>query len=501
MISKRSTIQTFVGIFFYLGGVAWASAEEANFLLSSQAAYPPAQTLAIESVHAQPVLQRGAKGSWDGVDALNPSVIRFKGKFYNYYSGYDGKVWHTGLATSSDGTVWDKYPGNPILSPDGKSWDVSYISANGAAIEWKGRILYFYQGVDKDGLTHVGLAVSSDGLHFEKMPKPVLSAGIPHSWESRAASDPYVIARNGTLYMYYIGLDDVGFQRLGVAKSADGLVWEKSIANPIMDVGAYGTFDENGLGEPSVIFASPYFYMIYTGRSREERRNLGYAVSLDGIHWKKMSLQGVVTPEQRGAWASQVVCDSTFLPLGGGKWIGWFGGGNKAEPAENLEGQIGLMTISVAAMPSEGFDAAANWSGLGFRSTDVLKGSYPVEDGRDAWVGPVASVEIGVPSDLGERKLVLRGWLPASLVAKALKSEPNSEISIIINGKTLATQRSAADEIISLSIPGEVIKSAIGDADSFEVQLKANRSFVPAKSGLGPDLRELSFKVNSIRLE
>ena len=48
----------------------------------------------------------GAPGEWDAVDVLNPSVLRQGDAYYNFYSGYDGQTWHTGLAVSPDGIAW-----------------------------------------------------------------------------------------------------------------------------------------------------------------------------------------------------------------------------------------------------------------------------------------------------------------------------------------------------------------------------------------------------------
>ena len=56
----------------------------------------------------EPVLTRGAPGDWDAVDVLNPSVIRQGDAYYNFFSGFDGKTWHTGLAVSADGVAWQQ---------------------------------------------------------------------------------------------------------------------------------------------------------------------------------------------------------------------------------------------------------------------------------------------------------------------------------------------------------------------------------------------------------
>ncbi len=93
---------------------------------------------------ARPVLGRGDPAQWDSVDVLNPSVVRFQGRYLNLYSGFDGRAWHTGAATSSDGVHWSKQ--GRIVSPSG--WEGSYIAANGSALVQGQEILYWYQAGD-----------------------------------------------------------------------------------------------------------------------------------------------------------------------------------------------------------------------------------------------------------------------------------------------------------------------------------------------------------------
>jgi hypothetical protein len=47
-------------------------------------------------------------------------------------------------------------------------------------------------------------------------------------------------------------------------------------------------------------------------------------------------------------WDSKVVCDPTVAPGPDGLRV-WFGGGNRAEPAENLNGQIGYAVLRLQA--------------------------------------------------------------------------------------------------------------------------------------------------------
>jgi predicted GH43/DUF377 family glycosyl hydrolase len=284
-------------------------------------------------VRESPVMKFGPAGSWDAVDTLNPSVVRIGERYVNLYSGFDGRTWHTGLAVSRDGIQWSRR--DRILSPDG--WEGDYIAANGSLLVIDGRWLYWYQG----GRTpEIGLVASDDGLNWtEHETNPVLSTGPRGSWDERGVADPYVIRAGSTLYMYYLGQDRARRQRLGVARSSDGIRWEKLRSNPIMELGETGAFDETGLGEPAVWQDLGSYWMLYTARDRREVRRLGLARSQDGVHWERVTKQPVFEGTQ--PWNSMVVCDPSVLPAGTGAVHVWFGGGDRPEPAENLHGQIG----------------------------------------------------------------------------------------------------------------------------------------------------------------
>jgi predicted GH43/DUF377 family glycosyl hydrolase len=281
----------------------------------------------------EPVLARGAAGEWDAHDALNPSVVRSTGGLLDFYSGFDGRTWRTGLATSADGVTWTKQ--GAALAPDPATWEGSYIAANGSAIADKGGYLYWYQAGPKD-TPRIGLARSRDGRAWRKWPRPVVDFGPRSSWDERGVGDPYVIRTGGAFYLYYLGQDRARRQRLGVARSADGILWEKLRANPVLEPGAEGAFDEAGLGEPAVWQSHGFYWMLYTGRDAAEHRRLGLARSSDGVSWNK--LPAVFAGEQ--PWDAKVICDPTVEVAGDTVRV-WFGGGDVASPDENLNGQIG----------------------------------------------------------------------------------------------------------------------------------------------------------------
>jgi predicted GH43/DUF377 family glycosyl hydrolase len=281
-------------------------------------------------------MSRGAQGEWDAVDVLNPSVIRQGDAYYNLFSGYDGKTWHTGLAVSGDGVTWHKE--GKILSPDPNTWEGAAIAANGSAIADDSGILYYYQA--GDDLVQIGLARSRNGHQWVKNGAPVLPVGPYESWDERGVADPYVLRAGGRYYMFYLGMDRARRQRLGIAMSDDGVRWYKLRGNPILELGEYGAFDEKGLGEPAVWAARGYYWMLYTGRDHNEVRRLGLARSRDGARWEKLPM--VISGGE--AWDSKVICDPTVIANGDRVTV-WFGGGDVAHPAQNIDGQIGLGTL------------------------------------------------------------------------------------------------------------------------------------------------------------
>ncbi|MBK9168085.1 MAG: hypothetical protein IPM24_11550 [Bryobacterales bacterium] len=280
-----------------------------------------------------PVLLRGAPGEWDHADVLNPAIVRHGGRYLCLYSGFDGATWHTGLAESPDGLVWEKQ--GRVLSPDASTWEGAYIAANGAAVARGETIFYWYHAGPRDRPA-IGLATSPDGRTWRREPAPVLEPGPRGSWDERGVADPFVVEADGWFHLYYLGQDRARRQRLGVARSRDGVRWHKHRGNPLLELGESGAADENGLGEPAVWRSHGAWWMLYTARAFDERRRLVLARSADGIAWKKMP----VTIAGGEDWNRAVVCDAE-IALEDGHVRVWFGGGDRPSPDENLSGQIG----------------------------------------------------------------------------------------------------------------------------------------------------------------
>jgi predicted GH43/DUF377 family glycosyl hydrolase len=267
-------------------------------------------------------------------DILNPSVLESDGKLWNFYSEYDGHAWHTALARSADGVAWSKL--GHILSPDPQTWEGSYIAANGSAANDRAHWFYWYVA-GPETRPQIGVAMGADPTKLKKSAQPVLSPGPRGSFDELAVADPYVIRIGAYWYMYYLGEDRARRQQIGLARSEDGVTWDKLRSSPVLAMGEPGGMDDRGLGEPAVWQSQGWYWMLFTGRDAHENRTLGLARSTDGVKWVRSP--GIFRGSE--TWDSKVLCDPTVL-VDHGKIRVWFGGGDVASPDQNLHGQIGV---------------------------------------------------------------------------------------------------------------------------------------------------------------
>jgi len=439
-----------------------------------------------------PLIPTGGKDACDAVDVLNPSVVQKDGVYYNYYSGYDGEAWRTGLATSKDGIAWEKEE-TPVIDLSPAGWDSAYIAANGSAIRVENSVYYYYQGLNKDTKkTRIGLAVSADGYSFAKENQPVLTAGGLEAWDASTVGDPYVLLHNGCFYMYYLGVDFNKNQRIGIAMSRDGKTWTKHSENPILDLGVTGSFDEKALGEPCVFYRYPFFYMLYTGTAADNTRDIGCAYSIDGINWKKLNSDGIFAGRDPDAWDGAVICDPAVLTAPEGDRVTvWYGGGSAAEAAQDLNGQIGMFTMKLLnGWRSDTFDPNTFETISTLPLSLVLHGAYRLE-GEDSkkfcWVKPQAQVELYRSKDA----VTVRGYLPAKSHLKANQHKDVVTLTFTINGEPANRLTLKENEKFTQKID----LGHINEGDSYVLEIKTETGFKPSDIGDSGDSRELSFQL------
>jgi len=254
-----------------------------------------------------PVLKQGGAGEWDRKWITSPSVIYDNGIYHMWYRGIvyrqsgDGQI---GYATSKDGINWTKYEQNPVIkSQDPEAWESSIYSICVLKIDTTYYMYYDGERKDQPDCYDIGVAFSPDGLRWTRHPEPILITGDSGSWEEYTLQHPSVIYDGNEFFMWYAAGNNTNpaIFNIGYARSVDGILWEKYQKNPVLSIGEKGDWDDLRVWAPCVIFNGKSFEMWYTGYDSKFQQ-IGYAFSIDGIHWNKYENNPVLTVGEKGSW-------------------------------------------------------------------------------------------------------------------------------------------------------------------------------------------------------
>ncbi len=198
-----------------------------------------------------------------------------------------------GHATSTDGIVWQKDPANPVFTrgADGEWDDLSILHS--AIIHDGSGFRMWYEGLGQTSdESSVGYATSPDGSVWTKHPgNPIIEPGTPGSFDAAGVGPESVIMRDGLYQMWYVASPTEATRvqdwTIGYAESADGLSWSRHSA-PVLEPAS--AWESSWLGDPSVRFDGARYEMWYTGSTHA----LGYAVSFDGVEWTRSFRNPVV---------------------------------------------------------------------------------------------------------------------------------------------------------------------------------------------------------------
>lgn len=156
-------------------------------------------------------------GNWTSGRAIDAEVIMFKNKYFLYFATRDTamKIQMIGVATAPAHTdfsrgQWTQAANTPIMYPQ-LDWEGECIE--GASVIKRGNKLYmFYAGAYNNAPQQVGLAVSKDGINWERVSnKPFVPNGLPGEWNSSESGHPHIFEdSNGRTYLFYQGNNDKG---------------------------------------------------------------------------------------------------------------------------------------------------------------------------------------------------------------------------------------------------------------------------------------------------
>jgi len=220
-----------------------------------------------------PIVAPGMAGRFDDSGAMMSWLVRHNGQRFFYYIGWNTRItvpFHVSIglavgsedgrqpvATTREGPILERslsdpyFCSNPCVLVENNLWRMWYLSGLGWA-DLGGRASASYD---------VRYAESDDGVHWRPTGRRAIGLDFPGEF---AVARPCVLREpQGYVMWYCVRLRDRPY-RLGVARSADGLAWERELPDPGLNPSPDG-WDSEMIAYPHVFYHGEDQYMLYCG--------------------------------------------------------------------------------------------------------------------------------------------------------------------------------------------------------------------------------------------
>ncbi len=156
-------------------------------------------------------------GDWNCGRAIDADVTIKDDKLLLYFATRDPdfKIQMLGVAEApleSDFGVnsWIQTCNAPILKPE-LAWEQECIEAP-ALCQHDGRFYMFYGGAYNCKPQQIGVAVSDDGLNWQRLyDEPILKNGTPDAWNAHESGHPFLFTdTDGSMHLFYQGTNTMG---------------------------------------------------------------------------------------------------------------------------------------------------------------------------------------------------------------------------------------------------------------------------------------------------
>ena len=203
----------------------------------------------------------------------------------------------------------------------------------------------------------IALSESKDGLKWSD-PVVCLSYNDSSDWE-KDLNRPVVIQKGDTLHMWYTGqaeVNGIGYSRIGYAVSVNGKQWKRVSSKPVLSPDV--PWEKTAVMCPHVLWdeQEAIFKMWYSAGEQYEPDAIGYATSKDGIHWQKYSHNPVFMCDKTNQWEQEKVTACQVIK----------------RQSDYLMLYIGFMNVDYAQIGmSRSKDGISNWER--FKENPIIK--------------------------------------------------------------------------------------------------------------------------------
>ena len=262
-----------------------------------------------------PIFEEGSADSWDK-SLVFPGAVFFHGGLYHMF--YNGLTIERGIsgggigyAISADGVAWYRMADEPLFDFDETIGEDDWLQVNTALIEEDGRWV-LYMTSQARGITEAlptiyrATAPAPNGpWTFDDI--PMLEPGETGEWDAYGVNTPTVVKTEKGYLMYYLNSrfdNRRGISAIGMATSADGIVWKKyndpvteerfSASDPVFIYESEGEFANfYSIQDYSVWQDTTGFSMLYS-IGRNNGGDIQYMTSEDGLVWEPTPADEVV---------------------------------------------------------------------------------------------------------------------------------------------------------------------------------------------------------------
>lgn len=216
---------------------------------------------------------------------------------------------------------WEKYEHGPLLGGQ-------YGTCFDISMLTEGEDLQMYfSWRDCHSIARV---TSRDGIHWSEPVICLEPRETPEGWEN-AVNRPYVLYREGQYHMWYTGqlIRDEGrgegCSHIFYAVSDDGIRFRRVSTEPVLSPQA--PWEKNSVMCPTVLWDenARLYKMWYSGGEQYEPDYIGYATSPDGIHWTKWEANPVFGPDPELHWEQAKVGGCQMIYEDGWYWMFYIG--------------------------------------------------------------------------------------------------------------------------------------------------------------------------------
>ena len=290
-----------------------------------------------------PIVSLGEPGDFDDTHIFAPCVAFEDGEYRLWYSGSSGRVedrvFRLGLAVSRDGVRFEKDPRSPVYEfGDGKTSVLTATllrNADGSVAREDGRLRMWFTGADMT-------TTNPPHLLYETYSKDGIDWDPPSGPQLENIYAPTILLDGAEYRMWYtdVEADPWKFRH---ASSRDGKNWTVT-EEPVVVLDQ--DWEKGRLFYPAVLKLDGV-YLLWYGSYWSEHKNktaLGFAASRDGLAWEKHPESPVFRPDPDRAWESHYTTSQSVLRLPDGRLRMWYAT-RKAPPFVNKYFALGTAVL------------------------------------------------------------------------------------------------------------------------------------------------------------